>query len=95
MVGDLPDGLDTTLGTVRQKLSIGQMRKIALARALLKESALIILDEPTASVDDISEETIARVLQDRAASGTTILLISHREFLIGASASVTLLGGQR
>ena len=95
MVGDLPDGLDTTLGTVRQKLSIGQMRKIALARALLKESALVILDEPTASVDDISEETIARVLQERAASGTTILLISHREFLIGASASVTLLGGQR
>ena len=95
MVGDLPDGLDTSLGTVRQKLSIGQMRKIALARALLKESALVILDEPTASVDDISEETIARVLQDRAASGTTILLISHREFLIGASASVTLLGGQR
>ena len=95
MVGDLPDGLDTSLGTVRQKLSIGQMRKIALARALLKESALVILDEPTASVDDISEETIARVLQDRAASGTTILLISHREFLIGASASVTLLGVQR
>ncbi len=95
MVGDLPDGLDTTLGTVRQKLSIGQMRKIALARALLKESALVILDEPTASVDDISEETIARVLQERAASGTTILLISHREFLIGASASVTLLGVQR
>ena len=95
MVGDLPDGLDTSLGTVRQKLSIGQMRKIALARALLKESALVILDEPTASVDDISEETIARVLQDRAASGTTILLISHREFLIGASASVTLLGAQR
>ena len=95
MVGDLPDGLDTTLGTVRQKLSIGQMRKIALARALLKESALVILDEPTASVDDISEETIARVLQERAASGTTILLISHREFLIGASASVTLLGAQR
>ena len=95
MVGDLPDGLDTSLGTVRQKLSIGQMRKIALARALLKESALVILDEPTASVDDISEETIARVLQERAASGTTILLISHREFLIGASASVTLLGVQR
>ncbi len=95
MVGDLPDGLDTSLGTVRQKLSIGQMRKIALARALLKESALVILDEPTASVDDISEETIARVLQERAASGTTILLISHREFLIGASASVTLLGAQR
>ena len=94
-VGDLPDGLDTSLGTVRQKLSIGQMRKIALARALLKESALVILDEPTASVDDISEETIARVLQERAATGTTILLISHREFLIGASASVTLLGAQR
>ena len=94
-IKDLPDGLKTELGTIRQKLSIGQMRKIALARALLKESALVILDEPTASVDDISEATIARLLQRRAEAGRSILLISHRELLIGTSTSVTRLGAER
>ena len=94
-ISDLPNGLETELGTVRQKLSIGQMRKIALARALLKASVLVILDEPTASVDDISEATIARLLEKRAKSGTSILLISHRELLIGTSAFVTVLGASR
>jgi ATP-binding cassette, subfamily C, bacterial CydCD len=94
-ISDLPNGLETELGTIRQKLSIGQMRKIALARALLKASVLVILDEPTASVDDISEATIARLLEKRAKSGTSILVISHRELLIGTSASVTVLGASR
>lgn len=89
---DLPYGLATELGTIRQKLSIGQLRKIALARALLKDAPLIILDEPTASVDDISERTIARLLTNEAKRGTMILLISHRELMIGASTRVTRIG---
>jgi ATP-binding cassette subfamily C protein CydCD len=91
-INDLPDGLHTSLGTIHQKLSIGQMRKIALARALLKDSSLVILDEPTASVDDISEQTIANLLQKRASSGTSILLISHRELLIDSSMKVIQFG---
>lgn len=86
---DLPQGLQTELGTVRQKLSIGQLRKIALARALLKQTPFIILDEPTASVDDISESTISVLLANQARSGKMILLISHRELLIEASTHVT------
>ncbi len=86
---DLPQGLQTELGTVRQKLSIGQLRKIALARALLKQTPFIILDEPTASVDDISESTISRLLSDQAKLGKMILLISHRELMIEASTQVT------
>ena len=89
---DLAHGLATELGTIHQKLSIGQLRKIALARALLKDSPLIILDEPTASVDDISERTISRLLTNEAKRGTMILLISHREFMIDASTRVTRVG---
>ena len=89
---DLPQGIATELGTIAQKLSIGQLRKVALARALLKETPLIILDEPTASVDDISESTIAKVLNRQAARGAMILLISHRELLIGAATKVTRVG---
>ena len=89
---DLPDGLHTELGTVRQKLSIGQLRKVALARALLKSAPVIILDEPTASVDDISEATIANVLSSRATTGAMILVISHRELLIETSTAITRIG---
>jgi len=89
---DLPQGIATELGTIQQRLSIGQLRKIALARALLKESPLIILDEPTASVDDISESAIARVLTRQATRGAMILLISHREILIGTATKVTRVG---
>jgi len=86
---DLPDGLLTELGTTRQKLSIGQMRKVALARALLKGAPLLILDEPTASIDDISEERISELLEARAKAGAMILLISHRELLIESAKSIT------
>lgn len=89
---DLPGGLMTELGTVRQKLSIGQLRKIALARAILKNSPFIILDEPTASVDDISEATIAKLLQGEAARGAMILLISHRTLMLEAATHVTYVG---
>ena len=89
---DLPQGLKTELGTIHQKLSIGQMRKIALARALLKKSPLIILDEPTASIDDISEGEVAKLLASEAARGAMILVISHRELLIGSATKVTRLG---
>ena len=89
---DLPHGLQTELGTVQQRLSVGQLRKVALARAILKGSPVIILDEPTASVDDISESTIARLLATKAGEGAMILVISHRELLIGASTVVTHMG---
>ena len=89
---DLPGGLQTELGTVQQKLSIGQLRKVALARAILKTAPIIILDEPTASVDDISEATIAKLLSAQAAGGAMILVISHRELLIDASTSITRIG---
>jgi ABC-type transport system involved in cytochrome bd biosynthesis fused ATPase/permease subunit len=92
-ITDLPDGLHTELGTLRQKSSVGQLRKIALARALLKKSSLIILDEPTASVDDISEATIAGVIQQSVKEGSMVLLISHREPLISAGASIIEIGG--
>jgi len=89
---DLPSGLLTELGTVQQKLSIGQLRKVALARAILKSAPIIILDEPTASIDDISEATIAQLLSAQAAAGAMILVISHRELLIETSTSVTRIG---
>ena len=89
---DLPHGLATELGTIHQKLSIGQLRKIALSRALLKGAPVIILDEPTASIDDISELRISQLLSAEARRGTIVFLISHRELIISASTRVTRIG---
>jgi ATP-binding cassette subfamily C protein CydD len=78
----VPAGLNTKLGGLNEGLSIGQRRKVALARALIKESQLIILDEPSASVDDASEAVIAEVIKKASAAGKIVLLISHRENLM-------------
>lgn len=77
-IPDLPNGLDTQLGTINETLSIGQKRKIALARALIKPVKLLILDEPTASVDELSQKRIDELIQQQARSGQTVLVISHR-----------------
>lgn len=91
-ISDLPGGLETELGTLQQRLSIGQLRKISLARALLKKSPILILDEPTASIDDVSEATIARILQREAKRGAIVILISHREQLVTSADSFTRVG---
>lgn len=88
-IRDLPNGLSTELGSIKQPLSFGQQRKIALARALLKPAQFIILDEPTASVDDVSEATIRKVIKDESSSGKGILLISHRNSLLLDSDQIT------
>lgn len=79
---DLPRGLDTQLGTVQETLSTGQKRKIALARALLKPAQILILDEPSASVDDVSEEVIASAIAEEVEKGKIVVLISHRTNLL-------------
>jgi len=77
-VDDLSHGLETIVGTQKAPLSIGQLRKVALARAILKPSPILILDEPSASVDDISEEAITRLIAQQALDQRLVLLISHR-----------------
>lgn len=88
-VANLPNGLRTEVGNIKNPLSIGQLRKIALARALIKDAQLIILDEPTASIDDISEVQIQKVIEEQAKAGKGILLITHRETLISGSQKLT------
>jgi len=77
-VAGLPDGLDTAVGEGGARVSGGQRRRIALARALLAGGPVLILDEPTAGLD---EPTAERLLTDvLAASGErTVLLVTHRQ----------------
>ncbi len=73
----LPQGLDTFVGETGSRLSGGQARRIAIARAFLKDAPFIILDEPTEGLDRVSERTVldALVVLMR---GRTTLMITHR-----------------
>src|SRR6266576_3723491 len=73
----LPQGYDTEVGERGMKLSGGQRQRIALARAFLKDSPVLILDEPTSSVDAETEAKILGAMR-HLMRGRTVVLISHR-----------------
>jgi ATP-binding cassette subfamily B protein len=73
----LPDGYDTLLGERGTKLSTGQRQRLSIARALLKDTPILILDEPTASLDAVTEHAVLRNLTEWGA-GRVIFVITHR-----------------
>ena len=76
-VSSLPDGYATAVGERGMKLSGGERQRIALARAFLKDAPILIMDEPTSSVDVKTEEGIMQAME-RLMSGRTTFLIAHR-----------------
>jgi ABC-type transport system involved in cytochrome bd biosynthesis fused ATPase/permease subunit len=90
-VRDLRAGFDTRIGEGGRGLSAGEIRRIALARALLRESPLVILDEPTADLDDASAAVVALAVaglgRDRA-----VLVIEHRGHLTDVADRVVRIG---
>jgi ATP-binding cassette subfamily C protein CydD len=77
----LPWGYDTVVGDGGRPLSAGERRRIALARAFLRDAPLVILDEPTADLDRVSADVVAEAVE-RLRPGRTVLLIAHRAELV-------------
>ena len=74
----LPDGYKTQVGALGDNLSAGEKQRIGLARAFLRGSELILLDEPTSNVDSINEGIILKALKKQK-NKKSIILVSHRE----------------
>ena len=90
----MPQGLETLVGELGTHLSGGQARRIAIARAFLKDAPILILDEPTEGLDAFAEDTVAKALT-RLMQGRTTLLISHRgQALRGLAQVVTMSDGR-
>ena len=87
----LPSGYETIVGDGGRPLSAGERRRIALARAFVRDAQLVILDEPTADLDRTSAEVVAEAVE-RLRIGRTVLLIAHRRELVRQADRVVALG---
>jgi len=87
----LPQGYETPVGDGGRPLSAGERRRIALARAFVRDAALVILDEPTADLDPRSAQVVAEAVE-RLRAGRTVLLIAHRPELVQRADRVVVLG---
>jgi len=77
-VADLPRGIDTPVGEGGARLSAGERARVALARALVRRAPLLLLDEPTAHLDPLTEMAVLDAL-DRLRGSCTIVVVAHRE----------------
>jgi thiol reductant ABC exporter CydD subunit len=93
-VARLPNGYETVVGDGGRRLSAGQTRRIALARAFLRDAPLVLLDEPTADLDPESAAVVADAVGQLCA-GRTVVLVAHRPELAERADRIVRLDGGR
>jgi ATP-binding cassette subfamily B protein len=89
-VEKLPDGYQTPIGENGAKLSGGERQRISIARALLKDAPIVLLDEATASLD-VENETKVQEALSRLLSGKTVLVIAHRMRTVSGADKIVVL----
>ena len=88
VLASTPDGWNTVIGSGGVGLSVGQRQRLALTRALAAHSQVVILDEPTAHLDAVSEETVVRAIDAMQDAGRTVIVIAHRAAMMEAADAV-------
>jgi len=87
----LPKGYDSPIGEAGASLSGGQKQRIALARALFGDPALLVLDEPNASLDETGEQALQQALIQARQAGKSIVVITHRSHMLAVADTVVVL----
>lgn len=90
----LPDGLDTLVGERGIKLSGGQKQRIAIARAILKDAPILILDEATSSLDSKAESEVQKALETLMTGRTTVIIAHRLSTIAGVDQIITLKSGR-
>lgn len=91
LIGNLPNGYDTDVGAFGMRLTGGQRQRIALARALFGQPAILVLDEPDASLDAEGQEALHLALEDAKKAGITIVVVSHRPGLLSIADRIVVM----
>ena len=81
----LPDGAATRVGDLASDVSAGQRRRVALARVLLAPAPLVLLDEPTAGLDDDAEADVVAAIRRLADAGSAVIVVAHRPSLVAGA----------
>ena len=88
VLASAPDGWTTVIGSGGVGLSVGQRQRLALTRALAAHSQVVILDEPTAHLDAVSEKTVVRAIDAMRDAGRTVIVIAHRAAMMEAADAI-------
>ncbi|MDO5494365.1 MAG: thiol reductant ABC exporter subunit CydD [bacterium] len=88
VVGELADGWATRIGHGGVGLSVGQRQRLALARALVSDAQLVLLDEPTAHLDASTEAEVVATVRALREEGRTVVVIAHRPAVVGIADQV-------
>ncbi|WP_369062381.1 type I secretion system permease/ATPase [Caulobacter sp. 73W] len=93
MVQGLPNGYDTPIGEVGATLSGGQRQRVALARAVYRMPALVVLDEPNASLDAAGEQALVEAITKLKSAGKTVVFATHKPNLLAVADAIMVVNG--